>query len=358
MIIICKRDFATMRSIKEEIKFEKFFGDMVLESVFERHIKRLIEQFNKYDKEPSKSIRTFFKSCGIAFDTIDASKITIYDRFDKEAEKDIKDCYEDNSKIVIGCMKHPNTHEDMVVGAYIAKNRNNRNENAWHFFPTKEGDMFGHYECNNHNPLKNYQETSKSKFAQTFKKCSEIWIINTNGIAVTDLQRARANAKYGTWQNTPEFYANFAKKNIERYKQLIAKLRMEKGSDFEQLIKETDDLVKLLYETLMDLHKHMGIGDWGQSDRISYAAQEFNSNTSYVLQKLQDVIRQQKEYEDAKKYDAKYGEKANELEIGSGYYLRSYREAIKSCHEYIKRAKEYYEQYKQAKQDWLDKHSD
>ena len=347
-----------MRSIKEEIEFEKFFSGMVLESVFERHIKKLIDQFNKYDKEPSKHIREFFKSCGIAFDTIDASKIAIYDRFDKEAERDIKDCFEDNSKIVIGCMKNPSTGEEQVVGAYVAKNRNNRNVNSWCFFPTKEGDMFGHYECINHNPLRTYQETSKSKFAQTFKKCSEIWIINTNGIVVADLQRARTNAKYGVWQNTPEFYANFAKKNIERYKQLAAKMKMEKGSDFEQLLKESDTLVQLLYETMMELHKHMAIGDYGQNDRISYAAQEFNSNVSYVLQRINEVLRQQKQYEEAKKWDAKYGERANDLEFGSGYYLRSYREAISSCREYIKRAKDYYEQYKQLKQDWLDKHAE
>lgn len=347
-----------MRSIKEEIEFEKFFSGMVLESVFERHIKKLIEQFNKYDKEPSKHIREFFKLCGIAFDTIDASKIAIYDRLDKEAERDIKDCYEDNNKIVIGCMKHPNTGEDMVVGAYIAKNRNNRNANSWCFFPTKEGDMFGHWDCISHNPLKNYQENSRSKFAQTFKKCSEIWIIDTRGINVAELQKARTNAKYGVWENTPEFYAKFAKKNIERYKQLAAKMKMEKGSDFEQLLKESDELVQLLYETMMDLHRHMAIGDYGQSDRVAYAAQEFNSNVSYVLQRMNEVLRQQKQYEDAKKWDAKYGERANDLEFGSGYYLRSYREAIASCREYIKRAKDYYEQYKEAKQYWLDKHAE
>ena len=338
-----------MKSIKSVVENEYIFEDILLESVFERHMQMIINQFKKYDLEPSKSIKEFFKILGISAD-IDASKIEVYDYIDNDAKKDIDSALKDDDKIVIGLMQNPATKEIQVAGLYMAKYENNRSISEWQFLPTKTGHKFGYWECINQNPLSRYKENSKKNRIKTFEHCCEVWVISRKGIDVANLQKERSNSRYGMWENTPEFYAKVAKSNIDRYKQQLTKMRIEKNSEFENVVKEADDLVQKMYTVFMDMSKNMEKGKWGRNINLSNLAMNLNDKCSYILRYMQNLMRQQKDWTEAKERDEKWAkehpEQANKMRdedfFSSGYYLRSYRRDLDDTKEEIAKAKEIY----------------
>lgn len=341
-----------MRTIKEEIKRDNLFENILLESVFERHMSMVINQFKKYSTEYTKDTKEFFKKLGFAVDKIDASRVTVIDYIDSDAEKEINSALDDKNKVIFGLMRNPSNKEIQVAAAYVPKLIGYPRNNPWLYLPTKEGHKFDTWECNRDNPLKVYEETAKRNIIKTFKHCIEVWIVDISGtLAVDKLQKDRSNAKFGMWENTPEFYAKVAAKNIERYKQMAAKLKMEKGSDFDVMMKNADEMVKKMYEVLMDMHNNLGEKQWGQNRNLSYLASEFNDQVSNMLKYVKNVIDEQRDYEDAKIKSAKFRKEhpelsnKNELDDGvfsEGWYLRRYREAINDVNEYRQRAMNYY----------------
>ena len=339
-----------MRTIKEEIEFDKLFEGMVLESVFERHMSMVIDQFKKYASEPSKAIREFFKKLGFAVDKVDASRVTVIDYIDKDAEKEINNALDDKDKVIFGLMRNPSNSEIHVAAAYVPKYNGQRHEDPWVYLPTKPGHIYGHWDCIRENPLKNYEESANKNRIKTFKHCCEVWIVDMGGsLNIADLQRQRKNAQYGVWQNTPEYYAKVAQKNLERYKQMAARIKMERGSDFDMMMKQVDEMVKKMCDILTDMHNNMKEGGWGLNSNLSYKASEFHSYVTYMLQRVQEVLRRQKDYEEAKVSLAKYRREHPETKdmdddsiFSTGYYLKSYREAINDVNDYREKALQYY----------------
>lgn len=356
-----------MRSIKEEIEFDKLFESIVLESVFERHMSMVINQFKKYSLEYTKDTKEFFKKLGFAVDKIDASRVTVIDYIDRDAEKEINSALDDKNKVVFGLMRNPSTNEIHVAAVYMPKYSGRHDESPWLYLPTKEGHKFGTWDCNRENPLSRYVESANKNRIKTFKHCCEVWIVDISGtLAVDKLQKDRRNARYGMWENTPEFYAKVAAKNIERYKQMAAKIKMEKGSDFDAMMKSADEMVKKMYEVLMDMHNNLGYKQWGQNRNLSYFASEFHSQVTYMLQKVKDVIDRQRDYEDAKieaeKFKKEHPEITNKKDtedeyFSMGFYLRQYRESINSVNDYRQRAMDYYNKLIEGIKEFKESHS-
>lgn len=351
-----------MRTIKEEIEFDKLFEGMVLESVFERHMSIVIDQFKKYANNPSVAIRDFFKKLGFAVDKIDASRVTVIDYVDRDAEKEINNALDDKDKVVFGLIRNPANNVLHVAAAYVPKLDGKRNEDPWLYLPTKEGHEFGHWECIRQNPLYGYQEKGAKNRIKTFKHCCEVWIVNIGGsLDISNLQRDRKNAQYGVWENTPEFYAKVAKQNLERYKQMVTKIKMEKGSDFEKMMKDVDETVNKLYKVLTDMHNNMKNGGWGSSSQVSYYASDFNSYVTTMLRSVSDVLNCQRDYENALKDFEKYKKEHPEYKerdtsiFSVDWYLKKYREAIEDVNDYRKRAEDKYQQLMQAIKDYKEK---
>jgi hypothetical protein len=68
-----------------------------------------------------------------------------------------------------------------------------------------------------------------------------------------------------------------------------------------------------------------------------------------MLQRVQDVLKRQKDYEEAKVSLAKYRREHPETKdidddsiFSTGYYLKSYREAINDVNDYREKALQYY----------------
>lgn len=342
-----------MRTIKEEIEIGKIFEEMVFEAVFERHMNMVINQFKKYSSDPNKDIKTLFKKLGFAVDKVDASRIKVFYNIDREAEREIENALDDKTKAIFCLIRNPEDSQVHVAGVYVPKFKDVRGETEWIYFPTKEGVALGFWECTRNNPLHNYTEKSKKNRIKTFKHCCEVWIVDMgDALSIAELQRQRKNAQYGVWQNTPEFYAQVAKKNIERYKQLAAKIRMEKGSDFDLMMKQADEMVKKLYEVMMDMHANMGEGEWGRNEHLSYLASNFNDYVTRMLQRIQYVLSRQKDYEKEKSQYEKYKKGHPEIDsddiYGIGYYLKSYREAIKDVNDYREESQKYYDSLKEG----------
>ena len=351
-----------MRTIKEDLEIDKLFESMVFESVFERHMSMVIDQFKKYAANPSVAIRDFFKKLGFAVDKVDASRVTVFDYIDRDAEKEINNALDDKDKVVFGLIRNPANNVIHVAVAYVPKLEGKRNEDPWVYLPTKEGHEFGHWECIRQNPLHDYQEKAAKNRIKTFKHCCEVWIVDISGsLDISNLQKNRKNAQYGVWENTPEFYAKVAKQNLERYKQMVTKIKMEKGSDFEKMMKDVDETVNKLYKVFNDMHNNMKNGGWGSNSNVSYNATEFNSSVTTMLRCVSDVLNCQRDYEkalkdseDYKKEHPEYEEKGSSI-FSVNWYLDKYREAIEDVNDYRKRAEDSYQRLMKAIKEYKER---
>ena len=89
-----------MRTLKEEIRMENEL-EMLTESVVEKHLQKLIDQLKRY----GYSAKELFKIAPVAWDEIDASRVTVYrDPSDKSEIKEYTSYVKDDNYVVFGIL--------------------------------------------------------------------------------------------------------------------------------------------------------------------------------------------------------------------------------------------------------------
>lgn len=331
-----------MKTFKQITEQEQLFESILNEAVFEKHIDRIIQQLKKFGNDKTY-IKKFFTELGVNAADIDASRVKVYYDVDNTAKRAVKNALDEQDKLIVGLTN--NKFGEQVVAAIWVPTVNSYGENnkgKTLLLPSEEGMLYGLFVYKN--PLYNYTESSKAKRYIMFDNCNEIWIIDVSGMRSAVLKRERENARKGMWTNTPEFYASVVKKNMERYKKLITKAKIEKGSEFTELMKEIEEVNKQLMETFTLAHKNMQDDGWAMNPKLYEYVKNFNRYFQYALQYINDVLYQQQRFREELKHTEKNGLNPDISSDGTGlgYSLKEYRNKIEQVKKYLEQAKQYY----------------
>lgn len=334
-----------MRTIKEEIRIEQEL-EMLTESVIEKHLQKLIDQLKKY----GYSAKELFKIAPIAWDKIDASRVTVYrDPSDKSEIKEYTNCVKDDNYVVFGVLNDK-------VGVMFYKG-------VITYLPTDDrhkGKMLNSWDMRNGSEFwrkDNYQRSIKTKAADMLGIADEVWVINAQGkLSTTKLQNDRKASQDGVWDNTPEFYAKWLKKNIEKYKKKIEVIRAQKSDDFVPLSEKVMQVIDMISKEMIDMHKNSEYGQWGYIGDLRYALSRINGKCQYAFNQLDDIIRAKHELEEAKRNVKEYGEHSPEsAENYISSYSKRYNSNIQALKSRLQEIEEMFEEYKQEKEKYIKK---
>lgn len=311
-----------MQTIKESLQTN---SDVVLESVIDKHMQMLINQLMKFRTKPKE----VFDKLRINADKVDPSRLRVYKVVDSDTIKAVEKAMKDRNKYIFGIK------DEMICVIYNTTLIDSREDN-YIWLPTKEGHVFREWETRVQNPLWVYKESSKniSRQAKMFEHCDEIWILDySTSLQRTDVQRKRRDLKDGRWENTPEFYAKVLQDNLERYKTKSAMLRMQKGSEFESVMKDVNKFINNVSELLIDMHKNMDPDQWGYQYKCKELMMDTNICATRIFDNIRYVLKAQHDYEYAK----------NRGGYSEDFYIAQYNENLQDLKKFLKEGKEKYD---------------
>lgn len=333
-----------MRTIKEEIRIEHEL-EMLTESVVEKHLQKLIDQLKRY----GYSAKELFKIVPVAWDKIDASRVTVYrDPSDKAEIKEYSNYAKDSDYVIFGI-------KDGQVGIMFYKGNitylptNDRHKrlvlDCWEMRIDSEFYKYDYH-----------QKSIKTKAELMLKLADEVWVINIKGkLGTAKFKNERAALKDGVWDNTPEFYAKWLKNNINKYKKKIEIMRAQKKDEFVPLSEQVMQVIEMISKEMIDMHKNSEYGQWGYNSDLRYALGRINGKCQYAFSNLDDIIRAKHDLEEVKRHIEDYsGYKENGEDYMSSYSKR-YNSEINRLKNRLKEIEEAYEEYKQEKEKIIEK---
>lgn len=334
-----------MRTLKEEIRIENEL-EMLIESVVEKHLQKLIDQLKRY----GYSAKELFKIAPVAWDKIDASRVTVYrDPSDKSEIKEYTDCVKDDNYAVFGILNNQ-------VGVMFYKGNIT-------YLPTDDkhkGKMLSSWDMRSGSEFwrkDNSQRSIKTKAEDMLSIADEVWVINIKGkLNTQELKRSRVVSQQGVWDNTPEFYADWLKKNIQKYKKKIEVIRAQKSDDFVPLSEKVMKVMEIISKEMIDMHKNSEHGQWGFNSDLRYALSRINSRCQYAFNHLDDILRAKHDLEDAKKTIKDFGEHSpGSAENYISTYSERYNSNVRALKSRLQEIEEMFEEYKQEKEKHIEK---
>lgn len=334
-----------MRTLKEEIRIENEL-ELLTESVVEKHLQKLIDQLKRYGY-PAKEL---FKLAPVAWDKIDASRVTVYrDPSDKSEIKEYTNYVKDDNYVVFGILNDQ-------VGVMFYKGNIN-------YLPTDDkhkGKTLNNWDMRFNSEFwkkDNSQRSIKTKAEDMLSIADEVWVINTKGkLDTNELKRSRVVSQQGVWDNTPEFYAKWLKNNITKYKKKIEVIRAQKSDDFVPLSEKVMQVMELISKEMIDMHQNSEYGRWGYNSDLRYALSRINSRCQYAFNQLEDILRAKRDLEEAKKTVKDYGERSpGSAENYISSYSERYNSNIQALKSRLQEIEEMFEEYKQEKEKHIEK---
>ena len=233
-----------MRTIKEDIQYK---NSIVLESVIEPHMRKLIDQLNKTGTNPKDLISELY----IALDKIDASRVrVIYDP--KDHKREIDNMLGDMRYMIFAIKNDEIQFVSDVTGMrnrdiiFIPRNPGDKLDDQWRL----AGRCFI---SDARNKFK-----SKAKRLECFLDADELWVVDLKHMFTSQMRVDRAERQKGSWENTPEFYAQWLEKNLKRYKDKINKLRASSGASFEEVTNKFNAFTKKVTEFIAKYNTYLG----------------------------------------------------------------------------------------------------
>ena len=334
-----------MRTLKEEIRIENEL-EMITESVIEKHLQKLIEQLKRYGY-PAKEL---FKIAPVAWDKIDASRVTVYrDPSDKSEIKEYTGYVKDDNYVVFGILNDQ-------AGVMFYKGNIT-------YLPTDvrhKGKMLSSWDMRSGSEFwrrDNSQRSIKTKAEDMLSIADEVWVINLKGkLDTKELKRSRVVSQQGVWENTPEFYAEWLKKNVQKYKKKIEIIRAQKNDDFVPLSEKVMQVMEAISKEMIDMHKNSEYGQWGYNSDLRYALSRINSRCQYAFNQLDDILRAKRDLEEAKRAVIEYGERSpSSAENYISSYSERYNSNIQALKSRLQEIEEMYDEYKQEKENHIEK---
>lgn len=334
-----------MRTLKEEIRIENEL-EMLTESIIEKHLQKLIDQLKRY----GYSAKELFKIAPVAWDKVDASRVTVYrDPSDKSEIKEYTDCVKDENCLVFGILN------DQVGVMFYKGNITYLPTDAKH-----KGKMLSSWDMRSGSEFwrkDNSQRSIKTKAEDMLSIADEVWVINIKGkLNTNELKRSRTISQQGVWDNTPEFYAKWLKNNISKYKKKIEVIRAQKNDDFVPLSEKVMQVMELISKEMIDMHKNSEYGQWGYNSDLRYALSRINSRCQYAFNQLDDILRAKHDLEEAKRNIKDYGERSpGSAENYISTYSERYNSNIRALKSRLQEIEEMFEEYKQEKEKHIEK---
>lgn len=334
-----------MRTLKEEIRIEQEL-EMLTEGVVEKHLQKLIDQLKKY----GYSAKELFKIAPIAWDKIDASRVTVYrDPSDKSEIKEYTECVKDDNYIVFGVLNGQ-------IGVMFYKGNIT-------YLPTDDkhkGKMLNSWEMRSGSEFwrkDNSQRSIKTKAEDMLSIADEVIVINAKGkLSTTKLQHNRRASQEGIWDNTPEFYAKWLKKNIEKYKKKIEVIRAQKSDEFVPLSEKVMKTLEIISKEMIEMHNNSEYGQWGYNGDLRYALSRINSRCQYAFNHLDDILRAKRDLEEAKRNVKEYGDRSpGSAENYISSYSERYNSNIQGLKSRLQEIEDMFEEYKQEKEKHIEK---
>lgn len=334
-----------MRTLKEEIRIENEL-EMLTESIIEKHLQKLIDQLKRYGY-PAKEL---FKIAPVAWDKIDASRVTVYrDPSDKSEIKEYTNYVKYDNYIVFGILN------DQVGVMFYNGNitylptddrHKGKTLNSWDI---RGGSEFWRKD--------NSQRSIKTKAEDMLSIADEVWVINAQGkLNTKKLQYNRKASQDGVWDNTPEFYAKWLKNNISKYKKKIEVIRAQKNDDFVPLSEKVMQVMELISKEMIDMHKSSEYGQWGYNSDLRYSLSRINSRCQYAFSQLDDILRAKRDLEEAKRTVKELGERSpGSAENYISSYSERYNSNIQALKSRLQEIEEMFEKYKQEKETHIEK---
>ena len=334
-----------MRTLNEEIRIENEL-EMLTESVVEKHLQKLIDQMKRY----GFSAKELFKIAPVAWDKIDASRVTVYrDPSDKSEIKEYTSCVKDDNYVVFGILN------DQAGVMFYKGNITYLPTDARH-----KGKMLSSWDMRSGSEFwrkDNSQRSIKTKAEDMLSIADEVWVINIKGKLDTyELKRSRVVSQQVVCDNTPEFYADWLKKNIQRYKKKIEVIRAQKSDDFVPLSEKVMQTMEMISKEMVDMHKNSEYGQWGYNSDLRYALSRINSRCQYAFNHLDDILRAKHDLEDAKKTIKDFGERSpGSAENYISTYSERYNSNLQALKSRLQEIEEMFEEYKQEKENHIEK---
>ena len=334
-----------MRTLKEEIRIENEL-EMLTESIIEKHLQKLIDQLKRY----GYSAKELFKIAPVAWDKVDASRVTVYrDPSDKSEIKEYTDCVKDENCLVFGILN------DQVGVMFYKGNITYLPTDAKH-----KGKMLSSWDMRSGSEFwrkDNSQRSIKTKAEDMLSIADEVWVINIKGkLNTNELKRSRTISQQGVWDNTPEFYGEWLKKNIQKYKKKIEIIRAQKNDDFIPLSERVMQIMEIISKEMIDMHKNSEYGQWGFNSDLRYALGRINSRCQYAFNGLDDILRAKHDLEDAKKTTKDFGERSpGSAENYISTYSERYNSNIRALKSRLQEIEEMFEEYKRDKENHIEK---
>lgn len=334
-----------MRTLKEEIRIENEL-EMITESVVEKHLQKLIDQLKRY----GYSAKELFKIAPVAWDKIDASRVTVYrDPSDKSEIKEYTNCVKDDNYVVFGILNDQAGvmfYKGNITYLPTDPRHKYKTLNSWDM---RSGSEFWRKD--------NSQRSIKTKAEDMLSIADEVWVINTKDkLDTKELKRSRVVSQQGVWDNTPEFYADWIKKNIQKYKKKIEVIRAQKSDDFVPLSEKVMQVMELISKEMIDMHKNSEHGHWGYNSDLRYALSRINNKCQYAFSQLDDILRAKHDLEDAKKTIKDFGERSpGSAENYISTYSERYNSNIQALKSRLQEIEEMFEEYKQEKEKHIEK---
>ena len=334
-----------MRTLKEEIRIENEL-EMLTESIIEKHLQKLIDQLKRY----GYSAKELFKIAPVAWDKVDASRVTVYrDPSDKSEIKEYTDCVKDENCLVFGILN------DQVGVMFYKGNITYLPTDAKH-----KGKMLSSWDMRSGSEFwrkDNSQRSIKTKAEDMLSIADEVWVINIKGkLNTNELKRSRTISQQGVWDNTPEFYGEWLKKNIQKYKKKIEIIRAQKNDDFIPLSERVMQIMEIISKEMIDMHKNSEYGQWGFNGDLRYTLGRINSRCQYAFNGLDDILRAKHDLEDAKKSIKDFGEYSRgSAENYISTYSERYNSNIRALKSRLQEIEEMFEEYKRDKENHIEK---
>ena len=334
-----------MRTLKEEIRMENEL-EMIIESVVEKHLQKLINQLKRYGY-PAKEL---FKIAPVAWDKIDASRVTVYrDPSDKSEIKEYTNCVKDENCIVFGIL-------DDQAGVMFYKGNIT-------YLPTDDrhkGKMLNSWDMISGSEFwrrDHRQRSIKSKAEEMLSIADEVWVIDTKGkLKTKELKRSRIESQQGVWDNTPEFYAEWLRKNIQKYKKKIEVIRAQKNDDFVPLSEKVMKIMELISKEMIEMHKNSEHGQWGYNSDLRYDLSSINGKCHYAFGHLDDILRAKHDLEEAKRNIEDFGERSlASVENYISTYSQRYNSSIQALKTRLQEIEEMFEEYNKKKEIHIEK---
>ena len=328
-----------MRTLKEEIRIENEL-EMLTESIVEKHVQKIVDQLKRY----GYSAKDLFKIANVAWDKIDASRVKVYrDPSDNSEIKEYTECVKDDKCVIFGVLN------DQVGVMFYRRNII--------YLPTNDnhkGKMFNSLEMRNGSEFwiyDNSQRSIKKKAEDMLRIADEVWVFNTNGKLNTfELKKSREISQQGVWDNTPEFYAEWLKKNIEKYNKKIAVIRSKKNDDFVPLSEKVMKVLDMISEEMIDMHKNSEYGQWGYNSDLRTDLSRINSKCQYAFNQIDNILRAKHNLEEAKRNIKELeGRSPLSAENIVSEYSERYNSNIQALKTRLQEIEEMFEKYKQEK---------